>query len=72
MPRRSAPVVPAVVRDETVTVPPGETGYWLLMDDATVELLATGLCPAHVARQCWEMLEWKREHYRNVARELAS
>ena len=70
MRRRPAPPVPDVVRDETVTVPAGETGYWLLMDDATVELLASGLCPAHVARQCWDMLGWKREHYRNDAREL--
>jgi hypothetical protein len=67
-----APRVPDVVRDETATVPPGETGYWLLLDDNEVELMATGVCPKDVARKCWEMLGWKREHYRNQAREIAS
>ncbi len=61
--------VPDTVRDETATVEAGETGYWLLLTDAEVELLATGLCPPEIARKAWEMLGWKREHYRNEARE---
>ncbi len=67
-----APPMPDLVKDETVTVPRGECTYRLDLDDDQVELMATGLCPAEVARKCWEMLSWKREHYRNQARELAS
>ncbi|HUC40860.1 MAG TPA: hypothetical protein VMR92_08515 [Gemmatimonadales bacterium] len=67
---RHAAAVPDAVRDETVTVPKGETEYWLLLDDAEVELLATGLCPERVSRRAWEMLAWKREQARNLAREL--
>lgn len=63
--------IPDRVRDETITVPKGETEYWLLLDDAEVELLATGLCPADVSRRAWEMLSWKREHVRNQARSVA-
>lgn len=72
--KKSVPArdIPDTVRDETVTVPRGETGYWLLLDDAQVEQLATGVCPEEIARKCWEMLGWKREHYRNEARERAS
>lgn len=70
-PREAQKSIPDVVKDETATVSAGDTGYWLLMTDATVELLASGICPPEVARQCWEMLSWKREHYRNNARELA-
>ncbi len=66
------PQIPDLVKDETVTVPNGECIYRLDLDDDQVELMATGLCPAEVARKCWEMLGWKREHYRNMAREIAS
>ncbi len=65
------PQIPDTVRDETATVAAGETGYWLLLTDDQVELLATSVCSAEVARKCWDMLSWKREHARNVARELA-
>lgn len=71
-PREAQPVqVPDWVKDETVTVPRGETTYVLNLDDAQVELMATGVLPEDVARKCWEALGWKREGYRNDARELA-
>jgi len=41
------------------------------LEDAEVELMAQGLCPKDVARRAYEMLEWKREHVRNQAREVA-
>lgn len=67
------PAVPDVVRDEAITVPPGETGYWVLLDDATVELLAQGICPEALAQRMHQnCLDWKREHYRNEAREKAT
>ncbi len=64
-----APAIPEIVRDETVDVPKGETEYRLHLDDAEVELLAKGICPEAVAKRAWGMLDWKREHYRNEARE---
>ncbi len=64
--------IPDVVRDEAITVPRGETEYRLYLDDASVELLAQGICPEDVAKRCYGMLDWKREHYRNEARERAS
>jgi len=66
------PRIPDLVKDEAILVPKGETTYTMDFDDATIELLATGICPAEVARRAWECLSWKREHYRNQARELAS
>lgn len=66
------PTIPDVVRDEAITVPPGETGYWILLDDATVELLAQGICPEALAQRCHRDLDWKRECYRNEAREAKS
>jgi hypothetical protein len=63
-----APSCPDVVKDEAILVPRGETTYTLDFDDATIELLAAGICPADVARRAWECLGWKREHYRNEAR----
>ena len=64
----SPPFCPDVVKDETVIVPKGECTYTLNLDDAQVELLASGVCPADVAAKCWEMFAWKREHARNLAR----
>ena len=66
------PPIPDKVKDEAIIVPRGETTYTIDLDDADVELLASGLCPESVARRCWEMLGWKREHYRNEAREKVS
>lgn len=66
------PDIPALVTDETITVPRGETRYTIDLTDDMVEQLAQGICPDHVALRCWEMLSWKREHYRNEAREKAS
>ncbi len=65
------PLIPEIVTDETVTVPKGECSYRFDFDDAEVELMATGVLPARVAQVAWEALSWKREHARNVARELA-
>ena len=65
-----AETVPDEVRDEAITVPRGETAYWLLLDDADVELLAQGICPETIARRCHGMLDWKREYARLCAREL--
>lgn len=62
---------PDEVRSELVTVPEGETRYTFLLDDATVELLAAGICPEHFAQQCYMALEWKREQYRVDARHKA-
>ena len=66
------PKIPDKVKDEAIIVPRGETTYTIDLDDADVELLASGLCPENVARRCWEMLSWKREHYRNEVRQQAS
>lgn len=66
------PDVPDEVRDEAITVAPGETKYWLLLDDPFVELLAQGICPEDLAQRCHRMLDWKREHYRQDARERAA
>jgi hypothetical protein len=66
-----APACPDLVKDEAIVVPRGETTYTLDFDDATIELLAAGICPADVARRAWECLGWKREHYRNQARAYA-
>ncbi len=65
-----APTIPDVVQDEAIIVPRGETEYRLWLDDDAVELLARGICPEAVAKRCYGMLDWKREHYRNEAREL--
>jgi hypothetical protein len=64
------PQIPDTVRDEAITVPAGETAYWLLLDDATVELLAQGICSEELARRAFGMTDWKREHYRNEARRV--
>lgn len=64
-----APQIPDTIIDETVTVPRGEVTYTFNFDDAEVELMATGVCPARVAQMAWESLGWKREHARNEARE---
>lgn len=61
--------IPDLVKDETVTVPRGETRYTIDLTDDMVELMAQGICPQPVATRCYEMLSWKREHYRNEARE---
>jgi hypothetical protein len=67
--RRSAPApCPDRVKDEAIVVPRGEPVYTLDFDDATIELLAAGICPADVARRAWECLGWKREQHRNQAR----
>lgn len=66
------PVCPDQVRVELVTVPKGETGYWIEMDDAAVELLAQGICNKDVAFWAWQALQWKRDYERNQAREMAS
>jgi hypothetical protein len=63
-----APSCPDLVRDEAIVVPRGEPTYTLDFDDATIEQLAVGICPAAVARRAWECLEWKREQHRNQAR----
>lgn len=62
------PAIPDEVRDEAITVPQGETAYWFLLDDATVEILATGICPEAFAQRCYLALSWKREFYRSEAR----
>lgn len=67
-----APQIPDLVKDEAVIVPLGETRYTIDLDDADVELLAQGICPESIAKRCYGMLDWKREHYRNEAREKAS
>jgi hypothetical protein len=63
--------IPDLVKDEAILVPMGETRYTIDLDDPTVELLAQGICPHAFALRCWGMLNWKREHYRNQAREIA-
>ena len=68
---KSEPVCPDIVRVELVTVPPGEVGYWILFDDATTELLARGICNKKAAEDAFIALQWKRDHERKVARELA-
>jgi hypothetical protein len=65
-----APFIPETVRDEAVIVPRGETTYTIDLDDATVELLAQGICPEDLAQRCFGLLDWKREYARNCAREL--
>jgi hypothetical protein len=65
-----APLCPDRVKDEAILVPRGEPTYTLDFYDATIELLAAGICPADVARRAWECLGWKREQHRNLAREL--
>ncbi len=67
-PRLETWALPETVRNETATVAPGDVGYWLLLVDEEVELMAKGVCPADVAKRAWEMLGWKREHYRLEAR----
>jgi hypothetical protein len=67
-----APACPDLVKDEAILVPRGEPTYTLDFDDATIELLAAGICPADVARRAWECLEWKRESHRNLARALSA
>jgi hypothetical protein len=63
-----APDIPDTVRDEAITVPAGETAYWLLLDDATVELLRQGIVTEDLAARAHRAVDWKREHYRNEAR----
>jgi hypothetical protein len=73
MTRRAQPAAscPDRVKDEAIRVPRGEPTYTLDFDDATIELLAAGICPADVARRAWECLSWKRESHRNLARDLS-
>lgn len=47
-------------RDETVVIPAGEPGYWLLLDDAEAEQLAAGICPDRVKACAEQMLGWKK------------
>lgn len=47
----------------------GHVSYGIDLDDATVEALASGVCPEALARRAWEMLKWKREAKRNAARQ---
>jgi hypothetical protein len=61
--------IPETVRDEQITVPEGETRYILILDDATVELLAQGICSEDLAKRAWGCLDWKREYHRMCARE---
>ena len=74
MPRPKQPStepIPDVWRDETVTVPPGETRYWLLLTDEEVEVLSRGICPDRVSTSAFEMLSWKRRENRVTARALS-
>lgn len=66
------PEIPDEVREEALIVPAGETKYWFLLDDATVELLAQGICPRELSARAHGSLDWKREFYRVEAREKAS
>lgn len=44
--------------------------YSLALSEEDVEALARGECPELVALSCWEMLRWKRDAARRLAREL--
>jgi hypothetical protein len=68
----AVPDPPEIVRDEAILVPAGETAYWLLLDDPTVELLRQGIVTEELAARAHRSLSWKREMYRNEAREQVS
>jgi len=51
---------PDQVKVELATVPRGETGYWILFNDETVELLSQGIADRTAAQYAWEALAWKR------------
>lgn len=59
--------VPEILKDETKQIAPGETGYWLLLDEAEVEALVAGTVPEEVGRKCHSMLEPKRRRERMAA-----
>jgi hypothetical protein len=59
---------PETVVDEALAIVPGETRYWLLLDDAEVENLADGVVSEAVSRRAYAMTSWKREQTRIDAR----
>jgi hypothetical protein len=58
------------VRDEVLSPERGQTRYELVLGDEDVELLSRAMCSESVARQAWEMLEWKRLAARRGAQRL--
>jgi hypothetical protein len=68
-PKRTA-VENGVAGRVEVPIPRGTPRYEFIVDDATMESLAQGVCPEPLARQCHGLLSWKREGQRVAARGL--
>lgn len=62
---------PDAVRDEAIAIPIGQTTYTIDLDEATVDQLALGLCPETLAQRMHELLRWRRDAYRQQARDRA-
>lgn len=71
MAKRPAPIEPDPrhVRSEGFVIPPGETTFTIDLNEATVEELASGVCSEHLAQIMHDLLSWKRDAIRQIARE---
>lgn len=56
----------AVVRDEAVHIPMGDTEYIVTLDELTVESLERGVCPEELANRMHSLLSWRREAIRQM------
>lgn len=64
--------LPEKVVDEAgaVSVPLGQTAYWLCLTDAEVELIVSGIVTEAVSRRAFALTHWKRESNRVTSRQL--
>lgn len=55
---------------EDVVIMPSGCQNWILLDDATVDALANGICPEALAERMWRLKGLEREAIRVEAQEF--
>jgi hypothetical protein len=58
----------AVIRDEAVHIPTGDTRYTIDLDEVTVEALERGICPEDLSQRMHDLLKWRRDAIRATTR----
>jgi hypothetical protein len=58
-------------RSEDIVIPDEEPRNWILIDDATLDSLAHGICPEALAERMWRLQGLDREFERSAAQERA-
>lgn len=55
--QKPAPIV--IAQDEATLIGPGDTAYYVLLNEADAELLAEGRLPPELQARCQSLLSWK-------------